>query len=62
MVVALFSFTQGWNEFLYAFVFTSSLTSRTLTVGLTLCSGAVTVPVTPRSYDRSRGGAPGGRA
>jgi multiple sugar transport system permease protein len=39
VVVALFSFTQGWNEFLYAFVFTSSLTSRTLTVGLTLMLG-----------------------
>jgi multiple sugar transport system permease protein len=39
VVVALFSFTQGWNEFLYAFVFTSSTTSRTLTVGLTLMLG-----------------------
>jgi multiple sugar transport system permease protein len=39
VVVALFSFTQGWNEFLYAFVFTSSLSSRTLTVGLTLMLG-----------------------
>ena len=39
VVVALFSFTQGWNEFLYAFVFTSSTSSRTLTVGLTLMLG-----------------------
>jgi len=39
VVVALFSFTQGWNEFLYAFVFTSSNSSRTLTVGLTLMLG-----------------------
>jgi multiple sugar transport system permease protein len=39
VVVALFSFTQGWNEFLYAFVFTSSTYSRTLTVGLTLMLG-----------------------
>jgi multiple sugar transport system permease protein len=39
VVVALFSFTQGWNEFLYAFVFTSSQSSRTLTVGLTLMLG-----------------------
>ena len=28
-VVALFSFTQAWNEFLYALVFTNSLASRT---------------------------------
>jgi multiple sugar transport system permease protein len=34
-VVALFSFTQAWNEFLYALVFTNSQASRTVTVGLT---------------------------
>ena len=34
-MVALFSFTQSWNEFLYALVFTKSLASRTVTVGLT---------------------------
>jgi len=39
MVVALFSFTQAWNEFLYALVFTNSLASRTLTVGLTQMLG-----------------------
>jgi multiple sugar transport system permease protein len=39
VVVALFSFTQGWNEFLYAFVFTNSTSSRTLTVCLTLMLG-----------------------
>ena len=39
LAVALFSFTASWNEFLYAFVFTSSSTSRTLTVGLTLMLG-----------------------
>jgi multiple sugar transport system permease protein len=38
-VVALFSFTQAWNEFLYALVFTNSLASRTLTVGLTQMLG-----------------------
>jgi multiple sugar transport system permease protein len=38
-VVGLFSFTQAWNEFLYALVFTNSLASRTLTVGLTQMLG-----------------------
>jgi multiple sugar transport system permease protein len=38
-VVALFSFTQSWNEFLYALVFTNSLASRTVTVGLTQMLG-----------------------
>lgn len=34
-VVALFAFTQAWNEFLYALVFTTSQSTRTVTVGLT---------------------------
>lgn len=34
MVVALFAFTQAWNEFLYALIFTYSEASRTLTSGL----------------------------
>lgn len=38
-VVALFSFTQSWNEFLYALVFTNSLATRTVTVGLTQMLG-----------------------
>jgi multiple sugar transport system permease protein len=38
-VVALFSFTQSWNEFLYAVVFTNSLQSRTVTAGLTQMFG-----------------------
>ncbi len=38
-VVALFAFTQSWNEFLYALVFTHSLTTRTVTVGLTQMLG-----------------------
>jgi multiple sugar transport system permease protein len=38
-VVALFSFTQSWNEFLYALVFTSSIATRTVTVGLTQMLG-----------------------
>ncbi len=38
-VVALFAFTQSWNEFLYAYVFTNSLSSRTVTVGLTQMMG-----------------------
>lgn len=38
-VVALFAFTQSWNEFLYALVFTNSLASRTVTVGLTQMLG-----------------------
>lgn len=33
-VVALFAFTQSWNEYLYALVFTNSLAARTVTVGL----------------------------
>jgi len=38
-VVALFAFTQSWNEFLYALIFTNSLASRTVTVGLTQMLG-----------------------
>lgn len=38
-VVALFSFTQSWNEFLYALVFTSSISTQTVTVGLTQMLG-----------------------
>lgn len=38
-VVALFSFTQSWNEFLYALVFTNSIATRTVTVGLTQMLG-----------------------
>lgn len=38
-VVALFAFTQSWNEFLYALVFTNSLSTRTVTVGLTQMLG-----------------------
>jgi multiple sugar transport system permease protein len=38
-VVAIFAFTQSWNEFLYALVFTNSLTTRTVTVGLTQMLG-----------------------
>jgi multiple sugar transport system permease protein len=39
VVVALFSFTQAWNEFLYALVFTNSVSTRTVTVGLTQMLG-----------------------
>ena len=39
VVVCLFSFTNAWNEFLYALVFTNSRESRTVTVGLTLMQG-----------------------
>jgi ABC-type glycerol-3-phosphate transport system permease component len=35
-VVAFFSFTQAWNEFLYATVFVNSIDVRTVTIGLTL--------------------------
>ena len=35
-VVAFFSFTQAWNEFLYAQVFVNSVEVRTVTIGLTL--------------------------
>lgn len=35
-VVAFFSFTQAWNEFLYAHVFVNSVEVRTVTTGLTL--------------------------
>jgi ABC-type glycerol-3-phosphate transport system permease component len=35
-VVAFFSFTQAWNEFLYANVFVNSPDVRTITTGLTL--------------------------
>jgi multiple sugar transport system permease protein len=38
-VVAVFSFTQSWNEFLYAVVFTNSLQVRTVTAGLTQMFG-----------------------
>ena len=33
-VVALFAFTQAWNEFLYSLIFTYSEAARTLTSGL----------------------------
>ncbi len=33
-VVALFSFTLSWNEFLYAFVFINKVSSRTAIVGI----------------------------
>jgi len=39
VVVCLFSFTQAWNEFLYALVFTNSISTRTVTVGLTQMLG-----------------------
>ncbi len=35
-VVAFFSFTQSWNEFLYAQVFVNTVEVRTITVGLTM--------------------------
>jgi ABC-type glycerol-3-phosphate transport system permease component len=35
-VVAFFSFTQAWNEFLYASVFVNSVDVRTITTGLSL--------------------------
>jgi multiple sugar transport system permease protein len=35
-VVAFFSFTQAWNEFLYALVFVNSVEVRTITIGLNL--------------------------
>ena len=38
-VVAFSSFTQAWNEFLYALVITNSLATRTVTVGLTQMLG-----------------------
>jgi multiple sugar transport system permease protein len=34
VVVTFFSFTHAWNEFLYAYVFTSTTGSRTVTTGL----------------------------
>jgi ABC-type glycerol-3-phosphate transport system permease component len=34
VVVTFFSFTHAWNEFLYAHVFTSSSSARTVTTGL----------------------------
>jgi ABC-type glycerol-3-phosphate transport system permease component len=34
VVVTFFSFTHAWNEFLYAYVFTSTTTARTVTTGL----------------------------
>jgi multiple sugar transport system permease protein len=39
VVVCLFSFTQAWNEFLYALVITNSIATRTVTVGLTQMLG-----------------------
>jgi len=39
VVVCLFSFTNAWNEFLYALVFTSSRDTQTVTVGLALMQG-----------------------
>jgi len=39
VVVCLFSFTNAWNEFLYALVFTSSREMQTVTVGLALMQG-----------------------
>ena len=39
VVVALFSFTNAWNEFLYALVMTNSVSARTVTVGLTQMLG-----------------------
>lgn len=38
-VVGIFAFTQSWNEYLYALVFTNSLATRTVTVGLTQMLG-----------------------
>jgi multiple sugar transport system permease protein len=35
-VVTFFSFTQSWNEFLYANVFVNSVEVRTITTGLSL--------------------------
>ena len=34
VVVTFFSFTHAWNEFLYAYVFTSTTNARTVTTGL----------------------------
>jgi len=34
VVVTFFSFTHAWNEFLYAQVFTSTNSARTVTTGL----------------------------
>jgi len=34
VVVMFFSFTRSWNEFLYAYVFTSTNQARTITTGL----------------------------
>src|SRR5215211_3815349 len=34
VVVTFFSFTRSWNEFLYAYVFTSTNQARTITAGL----------------------------
>jgi len=36
VVVIFFSFTRAWNEFLYAHVFTSTTSARTLTTGLAI--------------------------
>lgn len=39
VVVCLFSFTNAWNEFLYALVFISSRENQTVTVGMALMQG-----------------------
>ena len=39
VVVCLFSFTQAWNEFIFALVMTNSVAARTVTVGLTQMLG-----------------------
>jgi multiple sugar transport system permease protein len=39
VVVALFSFTNAWNEFIFALVMTNSVAARTVTVGLTQMLG-----------------------
>ena len=39
VVVCLFSFTNAWNEFLYALVFISSRDQQTVTVGMALMQG-----------------------
>jgi multiple sugar transport system permease protein len=44
VVVALFSFTQSWNEFLYALVFISDDSQKTFTVGLIGLIQGDTVP------------------
>ena len=34
VVVTFFAFTRAWNEFLYAYVFTSTNQAKTITTGL----------------------------